>query len=320
MKKYTHINKKERKILHQLYSRGLSARKIAEKLNRHHSTISRELKRNTQDDEFGYYPDTADRLAKQRHNGRYRKLDKFPLTKLYIMLSLMLKCSPEIIAGRMKFLRFPILVCTETIYQWIYSNEGNRLGLYKYLLKGRPKRQVKFGRKYRAQTIPERISIHERPESINKRENFGHFEGDLTFCKSASENIGVLIERKSRAVILVKNVSKETTEVICGMFNALAQLPENLRKSVTLDNGGEFVGHTLFKKHLGMKTYFCDPGSPSQKGQVEQVNSMIHRYIGKKENLKNYSTEDILEVQRQLNNMPRKCLGFKTPVEVLCGM
>ena len=100
-----------------------------------------------------------------------------------------------------------------------------------------------------------------------------------------------------------------------GMFNRLAKIPGFARKSITLDNGMEFVRHTILRKFINVDTYFCDKHSPWQKGQVEHTNAMLHRYLPKKSNLKEISDEQIQIIENKLNNRPRKCLGFKTPRE-----
>jgi IS30 family transposase len=223
--------------------------------------------------------------------------------------------SPEVIAGRQKQQASPFWVCHETIYQFIYGNEGKDHGLFKYLLRARPRRGLVGGRKPRS-AIPERVSIHDRPAHIATREEFGHLEGDLTFfTDNQSMNIGVVVERKTRFTQLLLNQSKHTVVVMKGMFNKLAELPVFARKSITFDNGLEFARHTLLKRFMGMDTYFCDKHSPWQKGQVEQMNVMLHRYLPKNSNPKEVSYEQVELIQDRLNNRPRKCLGFKTPAE-----
>ena len=208
-------------------------------------------------------------------------------------------------------------VCQEAIYQFVYSTAGKELGLFKYLLRGRPKRGTMKGRKIRKSTIPERVSIHERPDQINSRQEFGHYEGDLTFNHgNQSINITTLTERKSRFVLLVKNESKKTIMVMKNTFDKLAPLPPSARLSMTYDNGTEFTTHTLLKYGLKMDTYFCDPHSPWQKGQVEKTNAMIHRYIPKNRPLFSVSYEELALVQDKLNSVPRKILGYRTPAEV----
>jgi IS30 family transposase len=315
MKEYKQLNLRERKELFLMKSKGIGVNEIAKALGRHHSTIRLELKRNTVDERIGYLPDEAHGLALKRKAKHGLKIDRQPALKATVIEQLKDGWSPEVIAGRGKLKTSPFRVCHEAIYQFIYGNEGRELGLFKYLLRARPRRGLVGGRRPRS-TIPERVSIHDRPSHITTREEFGHLEGDLTFfTDNKSANIGVLVERKTRFVQLLLNQSKHAAVVMKGMFNKLAQLPAFARKSVTFDNGLEFVRHTALKNFMGMDTYFCDKHSPWQKGQVEQMNVMLHRYLPKNSNLKAVSYQQVELIQNMLNNRPRKCLGFRTPAE-----
>jgi IS30 family transposase len=316
MGEYTHLSLEERKELFLGLKNENPVVQIAKKLSRHKSTIYRERKRNMASKELGYLPETADRMAKERIAKHGLKINRFPAVKEAVIGQLKDGWSPEIIAGRMKQTSSPFWVSQETIYQFIYSNEGKEFGLFKYLLKARPKRGKLRGRKIKKSIIPERVSIHDRPANISTREEFGHLEGDLTFCiNNQSTNIGVVIERKTRFVQLIKNQSKHSSIVVSGIFNRLAPLPAAARKSITFDNGIEFVKHTALKRFIDVDTYFCDKHSPWQKGQVEQINVMLHRYLPKKSNLKVVAHEQIELIENKLNSRPRKCLGFKTPAE-----
>lgn len=316
MKEYNQIGLEERKKLYVMKKNGVSVKEIAQELKRDKSALYRELKRNTKDATIGYLPDEADKMAKERKAKHGCKVDRHPELKTTIIEQLKDGWSPEVIAGRTRRNSSPFWVSHETIYQYVYSDEGKELGLFKHLLKARPRRGMLYGRKPRASTIPERTSIHDRPEHIATRVEFGHLEGDLTFfTDNQSTNIGVVIERKTRFVQLLMNHSKHTVVVMKNMFNKLAALPAIARKSMTFDNGREFTRHTLLKHFMGIETYFCDKHSPWQKGQVEQMNVMLHRYLPKNSNLKEFSYEQIELIQDKLNNRPRKCLGFKTPAE-----
>jgi len=316
MKEYTQLKLDERKKMYAMKKEGIPVAKIAKKLKRYKSSLYRELARNTLDPEIGYLPDEANNLAKERKAKLAPKLDRKPEAKAVIIEKLKDGWSPEVIAGRKKRKTSLFCISHETIYQFIYSNEGNTLGLYKYLLRARPKRGLVYGRKPQKAKIPDRVSIHDRPKHIATREEFGHFEGDLTFFTgNQSMNLGVVLERKTRFVRLIKNESKHSVFVMKGMFNKLGELPNFARKSITFDNGLEFVKHTLLKKVMGMYTYFCDKHSPWQKGQAEQTNSMLHRYLPKNSNLKEVTHQQIKLIESKLNGRPRKCLGFKTPAE-----
>lgn len=315
-KSYIQMQKREREEVFLLRNQGKSLSEIAQALSRSKSTISRELARNTVDQALGYLPDTAHQQACLRTARHGFKVNRHPELKNAIILGLHNKLSPEVIAGRRKQQGLPLLISTEAIYQFIYSEEGKKAQLFKLLLKARPRRGMHGGRQPRS-TIPDRISIHDRPKDVDDRKTVGHFEGDLTFFKgNLSINIGVIVERKTRLVRLIRNTSKYSSTVMKGMFNVLAALPESFRSSITFDNGSEFTKHTALKRFMDMDTYFCDKRSPWQKGQVEQMNVMLHRYLPKKSNIQHLTERQLKRIEDQLNNRPRKCLGFKTPAEV----
>lgn len=316
MKEYKQLDLKERGQLYVLKQEGKDVDQIAQGLGRNRSSIYRELRRN-RDHLLGYLPDTANNMAAQRKARHGMKLSRYAETKGFVVEKLRIGWSPEAIAGRMKSLGVPFRVSSETIYRFVYSNEGRAKELYRCLLKGRPRRGLVCGRKQNRGRLLDRTPLVERPEIANTRVEFGHLEGDLTFFKgSRSENLAVIVERKSRTVTLFKNPSKKTLFVVKNFFNNLAQMPRDARKSITFDNGTEFAKHTLLKKGLGMATYFCDPHSPWQKGQVERTNAQLHRFIPKSSDLKDLSKGDLCKIQDLLNSIPRKCLGFKTPAEV----
>lgn len=314
---YTHLTTKEREEIYSHKKDGKSKTWIAKKLKRNYSSIHRELERNTVDKKLGYLPDKADHTAKERRSKRGLKIDKSPELKGYIIEKLKAGWSPEAIAGRAKReSSLPFQVSHETIYKFVYSEEGKELGLYQLLMRKKPRRGKMYGRKPRKPMIPNRISIHDRPKEVDSRIKAGHFEGDLTFSKGdKSANLGVVVERKTRFALLVKNDSKHANTTMRNIFNKLAPLPKRLIKSVTFDNGGEFARHDLLRKFMKVDTYFCDPGSPWQKGQVERTNAMLHRYISKKTPIKSLSERAIENAQEMLNNLPRKCLGWRTPAE-----
>lgn len=316
MKEYKQMDLDERKKLYVMQKNGITVKQIAQTLRRDKSTLYRELERNTKDCSIGYLPDEANDLAKDRKAQHGLKVNRYPAIKDIIIGQLKDGWSPEVIAGRDRRGASPFGISHEAIYQFIYSNEGKAHGLFKYLLKARPRRGMIYGRKPRTSLIPNRISIHDRPGHIATRKEFGHLEGDLTFfTNNQSMNIGVIVERKTRFTQLLLNNSKHTTVVMKNMFNKLAKLPKIARKSMTFDNGLEFARHSILKLSMDINTYFCDKHSPWQKGQVEQMNVMLHRYLPKNSNLKKVSYKQVELIQDKLNNRPRKCLRFKNPTE-----
>ena len=226
--------------------------------------------------------------------------------------------SPEQIVGRMKlvFKNDPgMRITPETIYSFIYSEEFKHRKFWEYLPWGRKKRKHKYGRKVHKGNIPDRISIHLRSESIDKRIEFGHFEGDSVEGKGHRDGVHTEVERVSRMyfVRFVKRIDSD--EGIRAQKEIFGSLPSMARKSVTLDNGRENHKHTKLNE-LGMNTYFADPYSSWQRGTNEYHNGLLRRYFPKGTDFKTVTQEEIDDVVEEINNRPSKCLGYFTPFEV----
>ena len=164
--------------------------------------------------------------------------------------------------------------------------------------------------------IPNRTSIHERTPIANQKVELGHFEVDLTFHKgNRSKNIGVIVDKVSQRVMLVMNRCKKTLTVTTGFLAKMKFIPRKLRRTLTFDNGKEFVGHTAYRL-IGFDTFFCDVYRPRQKALVEKMNSMIHRILPKNIDINTITQEILDNVAEILNNMPRRVFGYKTPNEI----
>jgi len=316
MKVYTQLKIEERRTMFELHKNGASLRIISQVISRNKSTISRELKRNQYSDSVGYLPEHAALMAEKRKYRLESKLDRYPELKIYIKEKLQAGWGPDAISGRLELDGYRD-VSAETIYQYVYSDEGKFLELYRYLASRNKARNQRHGRKARKPLIPERVSIHERSSEANERKETGHYEADLTFFKgNQSANIMVITERLTRYSIFIKNDSKDSLDVAKQLFNALASIPEEMLKSLTFDNGMEFSKHMLLRDFFDIKTFFCDPRSPWQKGQVEKTNAMLHKFIPKKSNLSTLDGKSLENLQHKFNNIPRKILGYKTPAEL----
>ena len=312
MENYTHFTQEERERIYQLQQDKMGPTAIALDIGRDKSSISRELRRNKT--KVGYLPDSAQLKYKNRRTHRKKKIETCPELKDYVVEKLKAKWSPEQIAGRMKKEQRNFFSSTETIYQFIYSAIGRSLLLYQYLRYGQDKRGQLHGRKNRSMVIKNRVSIHDRPAAIADRTNPGHFEGDLTFFTgNPSTNLTVLTERSSRFIMLVKNESKKADIVIHGIKQ---KVKNHFIKSITFDNGSEFVHHSDLQSMFGINTYFCDPGSPWQKGTVENSIARLHRFIGKGANINQWSDLEIEDIEAMMNHTPRKILEYSTPFEV----
>lgn len=297
-----------------------SKRAIAGKLKRNHSIIVREISRNTKSN--GKYQaitaqEKADKRAKKTNKS---KLDKDEELKRYVVARMKGGWSPEQIAGRLKTHPPKSMqekyINHESIYQYIYKESGENKYLFNYLRKGRKNRRKKCARKPRKDTIIERISIHLRPDSINERKEYGHWESNSMIFRKQRSALNVQYERKSQLVALYKLANKSAEETEAAITKNIESLPEDFMKSATFDNGSENAKHYRLKKDFGIETYFCDPYASWQKGGVENINGLIRQYLPRKINLATIADSEIKEIQESLNNRPRKSLDYLTPNEI----
>lgn len=311
----------ERQIIEVMLRVNRSYREIAKNLGRDPSVISREVKRNS-GDVCPYTAVVAQRIAGEKaKKTNKRKLEKNETLRNFVVSKLRDDWSPQQISGRLKNKPPSKLkksfVSHEAIYQYIYNGEGRFEYLYSHLRRGQNKRQIRRARKMKKTSIPERISINLRPEEINQRLTFGHWESDTVLCRKQKEVISVQFERKTKLTRIHKVQNKSADETENAIRRSIESLPEYLWKSITFDNGGEGANHVNLKNDFNLKTYFCDPYCSWQKGGVENTNGLLRQYIPKKADLKQYSDNDIYLIQEKLNNRPRKSLNYLTPNEVL---
>ena len=223
--------------------------------------------------------------------------------------------SPEQISGRMKLV-FPhnnnIRISPETIYSFTYSDEFKHRKFWEYFPRGHKKRRQWHGRKIHKAQILDRISIHDRPGIVNENVEFGHFEGDSVEGLNHKSGVHTEVERFSRMYFARKVNAVNSEEAFVAQEKIFSGIPV---KSTTLDNGRE--NHLHYKlNELGIKTYFADPYSSWQRGSNEYHNGLLRRYFPKKTDFSKITQEEIGEVVWEINNTPRKCLGYFTPFEV----
>jgi IS30 family transposase len=327
---YTHLSLWERTAIFRWYHyEKQSMREIARRLDRNHSTISREISRNTCREPSlmkyriyipTYYPHPAHRMARYRLRTRAsRPKLKGNHTQQYVINKLQKGWSPEIIAGRLK--HHPNLepVSHEAIYQFIYKESP---GLVKCLARQHKHRRKKFPTRKFHTNIANKTMICDRPEHINNRSEYGHWESDTIESKGRNGGLNVLVERASRLTHITKLNSKKASATEKAIIRRLSRHPVNMTKSITYDNGSENAGHQKINEQLNTNSYFCQPYHSWEKGAVEQVNSLIRRFIPKKTDISEISGREIYKIEKLLNNRPRKCLNYRTPYEVFreqCG-
>lgn len=305
-------------------SRGIAAggtlRSIAVKLHRAPSTISRELRRNGG---LGRYrAAAADQRAWHRAlRPKPCKLARHDQLRQLVAARLEENWSPEQIAGWLKH-TYPddeaYQVSHETIYRSLFVQARGVLkkDLQAHLRSGRAIRRSRHASSKGDQrgSIVDAISIRERPASVEDRAVPGHWEGDL-LCGSSNSYIVTLVERHSRYVLLAKVANRDSRSVITALIEQAKRLPDELLKSLTWDRGKEMAEHKRFTLATDAAVYFCDPQSPWKRGSNENTNRLLRQYFPKGTNLSVHSQERLDEIARQLNQRPRKTLGYETPAE-----
>lgn len=337
MTKYTQISLEEREIIYNLKLSWVKQNKIAKELDRDPGTISRELGRNKTmlkgknakkekvDSDYHYLPDRADMKAKARRTGKGRASPmENPEVLRYVISGLIENWwSPDIISGKMK-VEYPtdlnMRVSHECIYQFIYSKEGEKLNLKRYLLRSHRKRKEKTGRSVRGVSktrIPGRIDIDERPKHIETREEFGHWEWDSVLSGiKAWATLHTELERKSRFLMVKKIPGKTALLTLGAMKNIFSPLPLLARITLTLDNGTENVKHQELTLFTWILVYYAKPYHSWERWSNEHSNGMIRRFFPKGTDFNLVSNEQIQKVVDYLNNRPRKILWYRTPREV----
>ena len=136
--------------------------------------------------------------------------------------------------------------------------------------------------------------------------------------KLGQSNVTSLVERVSRFTVILKNPNRRTKPVMGKIIEAIKDLPNHARRSITFDRGSEFMNWPHLQAEIGTQTWFCDPSSPWQKGTVENTNRRVRRWLPRKRDIRSMTDQDMKEISDRLNNTPRKCLDWKTPAEVFC--
>jgi IS30 family transposase len=311
----------EREEISRGVAAGDSARRIAARLGRAPSTITRELERHG--GRPGYRAGAADRRAWERARRPQRcKLARQPALSRIVAVKLQEDWSPEQIAGWLK-LEFPgdetMQVSHETIYLTLFIQARGALKreLLAHLRRSRSIRRPRSASRNRGQgQIVAAISIRERPPEAADRAIPGHWEGDL-LAGASNSHVATLVERHSRFLMLIAVDGKDTRSVTRALSRHVRQLPEQLRASLTWDRGTEMAEHARFTVATDVKVYFCDPQSPWQRGSNENTNGLLRQYLPKGSDLSKLTQPQLDAIAIKLNTRPRRTLGFRTPAATL---
>ena len=307
-------------------SRGLavgdSLRVIAARMGRAPSTISREVSANG--GRRRYRALQADRAAWDRaQRPKPCKLGLCPRLRAVVEAQLELDWSPQQISGWLR-LEYPddgeMRVSHETIYLSLYvqTKGALRKELTRHLRRGHTTRRPRGHSVMNGQgQLRGTLHISERPAEANDRAVPGHWEGDLLMGKGMHA-MATLVERHSRFVMLIELPNGHSAPAVADALAAkITELPDQLRRSLTWDQGKEMADHARFSIDTGVPVYFCDPRSPWQRGSNENTNGLLRQYFPKRTEIRHYTQADLDAVAAHLNGRPRQTLGFKTPSQVL---
>lgn len=315
-----HLSLYEREQLAVLKAKGLSFREIGENLERNHTTLSREYRNKAK---YGrpYIPCKAhDKARKMAIYQRTKAPLKNKAVFLYVRHKLRdLKWSPEAIAGRLPIDVPGESIHFETIYRYVYNHKKTwGMKLWRYLTRHRKRRLKKDGRKVKAVKYLRALPLVERPVEAQSRLVAGHWETDNLGGKvSDQRTVSGTAERKSRYTHLDLLKDKTSITKMRRVKAKISKYSEKLRQTLTIDNGPENAKHEVLKTTFRSGIYSCQPYHSWEKGTVENMFGRVRRFIPKGTSLDTVDRKTIRTIEHWLNHTPRKCLGYRTPYEIM---
>lgn len=323
MNKYKRLSLGEREEISRMLAQKCSFQSIAKSLGRHTSTISREISSGSCN-KYTYRASRAQ--ARAVRNSRKRKAGKYTLDdnirlKRYVYRKLRFKWSPDQIAKTLKT-DYPtgmtMRISPESIYTYLFVLPKGTLKkeLLSCLRQNRKHRHRQLRGVEAKRKLEDMLSIEERPKEIEDRIIPGHWEGDLIVGKNNRSALGTLVERTTRTVILIPIKNREAETVAKAFAKEVKKLPQQMKLSMTYDQGREMAQHKLFTKITGIKVYFAHPRSPWERGTNENTNGLIRQYFPKGTDFHKVSRYEVKRAQHQLNGRPRKTLNYQTPYSV----
>ena len=338
---YVHLSLDERVAIEKGLDAGESMASIARTLGRPTCTVSREVRRNRWrpvNTSTAYTPyrgrlrpgpvtslqyrasiaqDRACQRAARSHQPHKMLYDKLVD---HVVDSLRRGWTPQMIAGHLPHSHpgdQTMRACHETLYAWIYSKTQAWRELWQYLPRGQKKRKRRSGRKVHSSKIPFRQSIHRRPSEVDDRQQPGHWEGDSVLgLKSEGDGIHTQVERSTRLMIARKVCAITSQAALDAQLAIFTPLPAHMARSTTSDNGTEFHLQYKLADTLAMAVYHADPYSSYQRGTNEHHNGRLRRYLPKGTSFKDLTQQELDEIVNEINNQPRRVLGWHTPNEV----
>lgn len=319
---YSHLTKETRIKFSALLLAGLSLRRAAKLLGTHHTTLSRELRRNPPvRRSCQYHPGDAHRKTTARRlaaNQRFRKIVLGSrLEQLLVDKVSVYKWAPEQCAGWLRAYRQSLYVCAQTIYDWIYHTRQDLL-VYLHCTKGRYRRtRMARVRKEKRVVLASPRHISKRPHYVERRKTYGHWEGDTIHGASKTGYIATFVERKSGYLLASLLPDFCSSSFAAATEVCLKQIPKHYRKTLTLDNGPEMKLPDAIEQATGMQVYYTTPYHSWERGTNENTNGLLRYFFPKKSSFAALTQEAIDQAVRLLNTRPRKRLNWRTPRQML---
>ena len=317
---YRHLSMDERNVIWRMKFLGHTHAEIARCLGRHRATVGRELRRNAEFD-GRYFPGSAQVFAnvcRRAHIRRPRTGDAALMA--HVAEKIQQRWSPQQIAGRLELSPPKHLagkaISHATIYRWMWACGERSKRFRPFLRVACKKRRKPYGKPSKRGQIAGRVSIDERPEIVDRRTRLGDWEGDCVVGKARSGHVVTNVDRTSRYTVARKVERATAASVTAALHEAMRHLPADRRRTQTFDNGREFAGHARIARLLGVEVYFAHPYSSWQRGTNENTNGLLRQYLPKGTDFSQLTDWQLESYIRQLNNRPRKCLNYRTPVEV----
>lgn len=310
---YHQLTREERYLMARGLSSGLSLRAIARALDRSVATISRERRRNADTSDGAYKYDKADSYARGRRRRTRQGTQYQPHEVKHVQRLMAGRWSPEQISGRLR-LKGGLRICTSTIYRWIRRDKGRggQLWLHTRRLSHR------YRKGYRVQDhrgrLRDKVPLSRRPARVNERRDFGHWEGDTVMGRDGRHCVLTLVERKTRRVRIIKLKARKVSQVNAALVRELKKR-KLVIKSLTLDNGTEFHGYKDIQQRFALLFYFAEPYHSWERGTNENTNGLIRQYLPKGMCFRELTQRQCDAIEAELNDRPRKVLGFNTPLE-----
>ena len=307
---YKQLTQEERYQIYALKKAGHDQATIAGIIDRNPGTISRELRRNR--GLKGYRPQQAHNLALRR---RYDKAQPRIGNQVWQLVEALIReeWSPEQIVGRVA-MEQGVSISHEWIYQYIYADKHSGGDLYRFL-RCQKVRRKRYGIYSRRGTIPNQVSIDDRPAIVESKRRFGDWEGDTVIGKGHRGALVTLVERKSLYTV-IRSVLHKTAKAVRGaVVDGLTPYIDWVH-TITYDNGREFADHEGMARDLEANIYFAHPYASWERGLNENTNGLIRQYFPKDRDLTTVTKYEIEQAMDKLNHRPRKSLGYRTPHEV----